>query len=309
MRIHRIRQGFTLIELLVVIAIIAILISLLVPAVQKIRQAAAQAQSINNLKQITLALHSLNGEHKKLPNMANYFPGRTGVKTATPAQFGSMFYFLLPYLEQSAVYNTTSGTSATSTVAIKTFIAPLDPSLTADNTAANSTGVMAGLCSYEANGYVFLGDQNAMCHFVGGCTADNGDTAGYLKSATSTPTVYPRLDRDIVSQDGASNTIFLVERYAYDCTYDATRQGNRTWGEIAGPSLWGPFLIHTELPEAAPVVGKQSCYRPQAFLPSGAIQVSLFDGSARTVMPNISATTWWRLLLPKDGKPLGSDWQ
>ena len=307
MRSSRRRFAFTLIELLVVIAIIAILISLLVPAVQKVRQAAARTQSINNIKQITLAAHSCHDAYKKLPNQHNYFPDRKGSKTAKPAQYGSVFYFLLPFIEQEPEFNATVGTSDTSTAVISTYIAPLDPSLTGDNRAPNAIGVKAGLCSYEVNGYVFSGDENAMCHFVGGCVADNGDTAGYLTSHLNPPALYPVIQRDI--HDGTSNTIFIVERYSYDCVYDAARQGNRTWGEIAGPSLWGPILIHADLAEIAPVVGKQSCYRPQAFTASGEIQVGMFDGSARSISPNVTATTWWRLLLPRDGKVIGDDWQ
>jgi prepilin-type N-terminal cleavage/methylation domain-containing protein len=300
------RAAFTLVELLVVIAIIAILLALLVPAVQKVRQAAALAKSNNNIKQIALALHNLEGQHKKMPSCFSYFPGSSGSLTATPAQMGSMWYFLLPYIEQKAIYDTTYGTSQSSSAIVYTYLSPLDPSLTPSNLAPNSVGTQAALCSYEANGYVFLGDQNAMCNFLGGCSADNGDTAGYLKSNTPGPAIYPKI-RNIAAADGTSNTILLCEHYSYDCDYGSGLRGNRTWGDTS-PSRWGSFLIHAGVPQIQPKNSTQSCYEPQTFL-TAAIQVAMFDGSVRSVNTSVSATTWWQLLLWRDGKSLGSDWQ
>jgi prepilin-type N-terminal cleavage/methylation domain-containing protein len=99
------RHGFTLIELLVVIAIIAILIALLVPAVQKVREAANRMQCQNNLKQICLALHAFHDENHKLP------PGQ--VKGALPSwgiPVAGLNHgwapFILPYIEERNLYNT-----------------------------------------------------------------------------------------------------------------------------------------------------------------------------------------------------------
>src|SRR6184192_2033835 len=94
------RAGFTLIELLVVIAIIAVLIGLLLPAVQKVREAAARAKSQNNLKQMALAVHNFNDAYQgKLPAM-------TDLGNGAPLGWGynSLFFNILPYVEQDNVY-------------------------------------------------------------------------------------------------------------------------------------------------------------------------------------------------------------
>src|SRR5437867_7437781 len=143
------RQGFTLIELLVVIAIIAVLIGLLLPAVQKVREAAARAKSQNNLKQIALAVHNYNDAYQgKLPAL-------TDLGTGAPNMLGlnSIFFNILPYVEQDNVYRVfTKGTTAAlnatyfrattgaARTIIPTYISP------ADSTASNGT-TMTGVAA------------------------------------------------------------------------------------------------------------------------------------------------------------------
>jgi prepilin-type N-terminal cleavage/methylation domain-containing protein len=93
------RLAFTLVELLVVTAILAVLVGLLLPAVQKVREAAARVRSANNLKQIALASHSCHDAHDYLPPMLGDYP-----EPGPNGGAGTVFFHLLPFIEQEGLY-------------------------------------------------------------------------------------------------------------------------------------------------------------------------------------------------------------
>jgi prepilin-type N-terminal cleavage/methylation domain-containing protein len=308
-----VRSAFTLIELLVVIAIIAILIALLVPAVQKVREAAARTQCTNNIKQMSLALHSFESDYKALPPLANWAGGRF------PGTYGTPHVFLLPYLEQGNLYKDMlqypytpnpaaypgglryawwSGANNDNPYSqtIATYFCPSDP--TTLNGLNGPTGW--GGTSYAANAQVFAHTDPATGQQL---DWDRGASINKIR-------------------DGSSNTIGFAERYV-DCWTSNTAPhggGGSLWGVMWGP--WWPVFMADATGGGMDYVGlgqyamfqiqpsgSDTCdtYRAHSIHPGG-IQVGLLDSSVRTVSVSVSPLTWWYACNPSDGQPMPPDW-
>jgi prepilin-type N-terminal cleavage/methylation domain-containing protein len=321
------RRGFTLIELLVVIAIIAILIGLLLPAVQKVREAANRIKCSNNLKQLGLAAHSYHDANDHFPPGIGYYPPASGA-------FGNYLFHLLPYVEQDSLYKSALGSVP--------FPPPDGPTTVyyPGNNNVYSQRVAVFLCpsdpSVGPNGVVMVNGAS----FGASCYGPNGLVSGQYDLTTNPPMSNPQGRTRIADiTDGSSNTILHAEKYAR-CTnttmVPAFRDGGATWAYCPAPVFpWQPwpmtlpikpfqpgFCIPAFVALGAPdVIGPKSKFQvqPTPFLGNcdptraatahaGGIQVGLADGGVRTLAPSLSGTTWWAAVTPSGGEVLGSDW-
>ena len=207
------KSGFTLIELLVVIAIIAILIGLLLPAVQKVREAAARTTCVNQLKNIALAVGNYEGTFMKFPGLST----RTAIAPTAPQNAdnynGSLYTQLLPYIEQEALQKLVivnpltwlsvnppppaAGGVALRATAIKILVCPSDTSVSNGQATQTIGGVTGpwGVTSYAPNSEVF-GNSSATV----GVTANAKLTTTYNMGSLS-------------NRDGTSNTITFFEQF------------------------------------------------------------------------------------------------
>ena len=290
------RSAFTLVQLLIVIAILAILIGLLLPAVQKVREAAARAQSLNNLKQIGLGLQNYAATYNgALP------PG------VDDKHFSAMCRFL-PYLEQQNAYNLINfkksidddANAQARGLIFKVFLSPSD--------GVERPNPKWGATNYLLNESVFY--LNSKEKFPASITDGTSNTIAIgetLKGDGKNKAVdvrrqYVLLKKEDLKKTGAETGV----KYFKD---DKNIAGDRCASWMDGRFLQGTFngklRPNDERPDVScgGVSGVSALRNYRSF-----VLVGMFDGSVRTVSTGVSHTTWKTAMAPNAGDILGNDW-
>jgi type II secretory pathway pseudopilin PulG len=274
------RPGFTLFQLLIVLGLLALLLGLALPAVQKVREAAARIQCANNLKQIALAMMNCADTHEQnMPPLSGLYPN---LEEREGNGRGTLFFHILPYIEQDQLYQSSldkDGTkmhsvwnNGTYARIIKTYVCPSDPS----GREPLYEGWLA-TSNYAASFEVF-GDENA----------ENRLGAIHKFPAFIT--------------DGTSNTIIFTERYQM-CNGEPTAWGYAADSDRApGFNMRGPTDF-----QVTPTPKECETGNPQSPHPGG-INVGMGDSSVHFVSRSVSWTTWRAACTPNAGDILGADW-
>jgi len=335
------RRGFTLIELLVVIAIIAILIGLLLPAVQKVREAAARMSCQNNLKQLALAMHNYTDQNAGLPaafieNNYDDFPYSDNIGP-------NWAVLLLPYFEQDNLYKQQSASISLwmaqgytggdknwtniGTATLKTMLCPSD-----NPNAAPCTRNLANKSQNWARGN-YAANCGPHYHYgsrVNGASSSGGPWGYPGKGCFTVVTNTGKRQGMSIQQipDGSSNTVMLSEVLTGDGSNGDPRgvwafglAGSSTIVSHADGDCQVPNHLNGTTSDCsddirdAPSVPKlnlsnwTSCNSNQATARSrhtGGVMCAFADGSIRFVSNSISQQTWWIINASNDGNTAGN---
>jgi type II secretory pathway pseudopilin PulG len=296
------RPAFTLFQLLVVLAIIAILIGLLLPAVQKVREAAARTQSQNNLKQIALACHSYHDVNGTMP-------------AGVDANHFSAAAYLLPYIEQNNLFQTIdfkksiddqANANARQAV-IKVFLSPLDPlpSVSANTGATNYLFCAGSKAALARNDGIFFETSKVAFRDITDGTSNTLLTGETLKGDGGTRAVSVKRQHVRLKKDALAN--IKPETGVQDFKTNKNIAGDRCASWMDGRFLTGTFTCTRKVNDERPDVscaaaGGLSGLRSDRHM----VIVGIADGSVRVVSDNVAYTTWQALATISGGEVINN---
>ncbi len=288
--LQALRRAFTLIELLVVIAIIAILIGLLLPAVQKVREAASRLQCQNHLKQMSLGFHNHHDVHTYFPDGGrDYRDGRTrnGLQPlVAPDQTWGWLYQLLPYIEQDAVWRIPQDRLVVGEI-IKLYFCPSRRA----PTVVTSGRLEVAMCDYAGCGGSWTNQ---------GYPWNEGEDGCVVRQGTFKPV---RLQGSIT--DGTSNTVLIGEK-RLDIKLSGQFQCDDNEGWTSGWD-WDNIRWGGESPQPDNLGTSDLCEWRFGSSHPGGCNLALADGSVRSIPYNIDPETFLRLCVRNDGNPVNLD--
>jgi len=303
------RQGFTLIELLVVIAIIAVLIGLLLPAVQKVREAAARMSCSNNLKQMGLAMHNYHDANGKFPagivRNQGAAPPSTGTYS-TPESLTRRYNWtiaILPYIEQDNVYRLWDFANFVNNEGLAGDPAKISWRIIKTYTCPSNSMNNGGLDPGE-EGKTPPRDWAITCYLA------NAGRRNYRRAdQTNDGPFVHNLARKIADlTDGTSNTLFIGERGFTDPVFNGIPGENLAewgwWAFGAEGDVLGSAAVPINWMMPAPVTQANFDLRVNAFGSShtGGANFCLGDGSVRFLSDSLDLVTLQRLCMHQDGQ-------
>jgi type II secretory pathway pseudopilin PulG len=285
------RQGATLLEVLVVIGIMAVLFALFLPAVQRTREVAVRMKSMNQLRQIGLALQNFASAHQgRLPAM--------GVRSSPYPEDGATLVAILDYIEKGDLETRTDSLGRPELFRVRLYMSPADPSF---SYYADGVNPLPGDCSYAINMQAFDGQPHLTRSFIDGTSNTIALAEHYARCGDKALFGF-NVAGEAYEVSGSTMTLLLKPRRA---TFADARLGD-VFPVTQGRPPVSVGSVPDKTFQVRPRPDQCDCTIPQTPHSAGML-VSMVDGSARTVHGSVAPKVFWSAVTPRGGEAIPID--